>query len=463
MPKKATTTFVIMMTSIVSVSVLLLALVTLPNQVLSLQMTMSLTSLSSGGRSSSSSISSLKSCAFLSYSSCLDLREEQWENDDDTNSLSESNSFYKTTYRSSSSWLQMGKGDGKKRRPKKKSSDATPPSPQPAAAVSQPLRVTSDSNISVKRQIRWAQMKKEMERNSGTSFRQTNVKRTRFRKSLNEEEIEEKAIERKKRGQEPDWDVILNNTSTSPLVIVDGYNVVHQWPRLKKWMNKGMLSKARETLVHDLEELRLLKGWRIECVFDGFGRDTRGPLGDGPGNLAVSKSDKTTKKKVTDLGVRVVFSGVGASADAYIEERCFDAKQVTEGKITSSFIVASNDNILRMSATNAGALCMSSDRLIDELKAARKTTAYRVEAAVARANGVAMRPISGSSKSSSSSSSPSKFVTAGQFIIEDKRKKKKPKNNLAGEKQNAELQDVIKGTTSVPSWAIVPNNTKTRQ
>ena len=34
-----------------------------------------------------------------------------------------------------------------------------------------------------------------------------------------EEEIEVKAEERKRRGQEPDWDVILNRTASSPLMV----------------------------------------------------------------------------------------------------------------------------------------------------------------------------------------------------------------------------------------------------
>jgi hypothetical protein len=34
-----------------------------------------------------------------------------------------------------------------------------------------------------------------------------------------EEEIEQKADERRRKGQDPDWDVILNRTSTAPLVV----------------------------------------------------------------------------------------------------------------------------------------------------------------------------------------------------------------------------------------------------
>ena len=80
----------------------------------------------------------------------------------------------------------MGKGDGKKRRKKAStpSSGNNDNKSNAAAASPQPMRVTNDSLIPVRRQIRWAQMKKEAERNSGTSFRQMNVKRTKYRKSL---------------------------------------------------------------------------------------------------------------------------------------------------------------------------------------------------------------------------------------------------------------------------------------
>jgi len=75
---------------------------------------------------------------------------------------------------------------------------------------------------------------------------------------------------------------------------------------------------------------------------------------------------------LTDNGsVRIVYSGAGCSADSYIEKRCLDAKKVTDGKCTRSLIVASNDNMVQLAGQNAGALCMSSDRFIVELKAMR--------------------------------------------------------------------------------------------
>lgn len=271
-----------------------------------------------------------------------------------------------------------------------------------------------------------------------------------------EEEIEEARLERQKRGQDVDWDVILNATASTPLVIVDGYNIIHKYPRLKKWMKKGMLSKARSLLIHDMEELCALKGWRIEIVFDGYGRRDNvnsGPLGDDAGSQMtrerISKSDQEATKKVTSNGVRVVFSGAGMSADNYIESRCFEAKKVTDGKISGSLIIATDDNLIRSAGVSSGAVSMSADRLIDELRALRKATMYRVEAAVAKANGHAIRPPQLMGKAM-----PSK-LTRGAIIIEDKRNRPKKKKKVEGE-QSRTLEDLKKGTTSLPSWAIVP-------
>lgn len=286
---------------------------------------------------------------------------------------------------------------------------------------------------------------------SRTAFRQSNSnikKKTSYRKRLDDEEQQAVIEDKRRKAAEVDWDVILSNgngTAAGPLVLVDGYNVIYQWSRLKKQMLKGNTHRARELLVRDLEELHQIKRWRIECVFDGFGRKTNGPLGDGPGGERVDSADRECSMKDTGRGVRVVYSGVGASADSYIERRCLDAKTITQGKLSvssGSLIAVSNDAMIRMVATGAGALCMTSDRLVDELRAVKKVTAYRVEAAMAVANGGHVRPEGLRSKgimmqgargfganSVGISEVDGKQVIntfrGGQFIIEDKRKKKR--------------------------------------
>lgn len=394
-----------------------------------------------------------------------------------------SHQCYKVAFRKCTA-LQ-GKGDGKKKRKKQSS---TPSAPSPVATAPAPLRVTTDINISVKRQIKWAKMKQEYAK-AGTSFRQSNIrKKTAYRKRLDEDEQQQVIEDKRRRNSEVNWDVILSNgngTSAGALMLVDGYNVIYQWPRLKKQMLKGNTQQARELLLRDLEELHHIKGWRIECVFDGFGRKTTGPLGDALKGDRISLTDREFNRQDTGRGVRIVYSGVGASADSYIEGRCLDAKAVTKGKLSvasGSLITVSNDSMIRLVATGAGALCMSSDRLVDELKAVKKITAYRVEAAMAIANnghvrpeglrnkGISMPTMQGAKGTGSNSVGVSEVngkqvvntFRGGQFIIEDKRKKKtKPKKAEESEtKKKVTKEDMVKGTQSTPSWAIVPDATK---
>lgn len=352
-------------------------------------------------------------------------------------------------------YITMAKGDGKKKRPKQ--NNVIPSSPPITPAPAPPPRVTNDINVPIRRQIRYAQLNKEAARMSGQSFRANNVKRTSYRKSYDEEEMEAAKTLRQTRAQEPEWDVILNATLSSPLVIIDGYNVIHKWPRLKKWMSKGIISKARQMLMMDLEELRSLKGWRIEVVFDGAGRNVQNnALGDGPGTTnqreKVSRGDMQESIKVTDHGIRVVYSGSGMSADSYIESRCLDAKSVTEGTLTSSFIVASDDQMIRVAAKNAGALAMSSQRIVDELKAVKKAALYRAEVAVAKMNGQTVRP----EKLRDRGISTGGFGRR-QVELVDKRKNTKKTKKVV----NAALEDVQEGAKSTPYWAMSPNITKT--
>ena len=271
-----------------------------------------------------------------------------------------------------------------------------------------------------------------------------------------EDEIEQKAEERRRKGQDPDWDVILNRTAVSPLMIVDGYNIIYQWKRLKKHMVKGDTQRARQLLVDDLENLRSLKGWRIEVVFDGAGRNTVGPLGNGPaGSKTVTAADRATSKDVSKHGVRVVYTGVGVEADSYIEARCSAAKNVTKGELTGSFIVATDDAMIRIAGQNAGAWCMSASRFVDELKAMKKAMSYRVEAAVAKVNGHAVRP-----EKLRGTANNHRFGRR-QFVIEDKRNRTKAKlKKQEEEEQKYEVEldiEVKEDENGVPWWAQMPD------
>jgi predicted RNA-binding protein with PIN domain len=339
--------------------------------------------------------------------------------------------------------LYMAKGDGKKRR--KKASEVVNETP---VAKPQPIvpRVLSTINIPVRHQIRMAQFNKASQQGS-TSFRQK-VVRTSYRRIMSDEDWALQTEQRKAQS----WDVVLNQTLASPLLIVDGYNIIYKWARLKKHMTAGDTQRARQLLMDDLENLRIIKGWRIECVFDGRQRSTTGVLGDSPGNK-VTPLDQATRSSVSKYGVRIVYTGVGTEADTYIEAKCHQAQNVTHGRLTSSLILATDDGMLRLAGQRAGAMCMSADRFIDELKGVRQAVDYQVEAAVAKVNGVAMRP----------KSLQEARIHLGRFgrrsvLIEDKRNRTKTKRGSEIELPEIELK-VEEPVNGIPWWAQVPNHT----
>jgi predicted RNA-binding protein with PIN domain len=307
------------------------------------------------------------------------------------------------------------KGDKQKRKPKMSDSasapSATAPAQFPSPAAAAP-RVSTHINVPIRQQIKYGKINKQFREaaETGSAFRRSKkgnfvsvggpggagpVKRSSYRKSLDEETIQQKALERQRKGQNPDWSVVLNQTKADPLVLVDGYNVIYKWSRLKKHMVRGDTDRARQLLLEDLEGLASLQRWRIECVFDGAGRATiQGPLGSGPSNG--NDVDLGTNPSLAPFGktgtVRTVYTGRNTEADTYIEGRCAAAKNVTLGLTTSSLIVATDDSQIKLVANSAGALCMSSDRFVLELKAVKKGMQYRVEKAMSDLNNMPMRP-----------------------------------------------------------------------
>lgn len=293
------------------------------------------------------------------------------------------------------------------------------------------------------------------------------VVRTSYRRAWDPQELELKAEERRQRGSaKEDWDVILNRTVAAPLMIVDGYNIIHKWPRLKKHMVRGDPGHARRLLLEDLENLRCVKGWRIECVFDGTKRNINnmGPLGHGASSVTKSM-EQSAKQSVSKFGVRVVFSGIGMEADTYIEGRCTRAKNVTHGAMTGSLIVATDDAMIRIAGQNAGAVCMSADRFVDELKALKKAIDYQVEVAVARVNGHVVRPEQLRGRNGGAVVQMPQRFGRRSVLLEDKRNRTKQTITKEEEEDafdidlsNIHLEEDENG---IPWWAKVPDQKQT--
>lgn len=111
-------------------------------------------------------------------------------------------------------------------------------------------------------------------------------------------------------------------------LIVDGYNVIHAWPRLRAVLGTAGLEDARGALVAALADYAVVRQVRVVVVFDGSG-----------GRAGASEGE------VVD-GVEVRFSrgGVGGSADHLIERLANEAARAGGAE---RVMVATSDRLQR--------------------------------------------------------------------------------------------------------------------
>ena len=93
-------------------------------------------------------------------------------------------------------------------------------------------------------------------------------------------------------------------------MVVDGYNVIHAWPELKRLLSGASLESARDRLIERLSVFGMVAGAEVTVVFDAHHSTAR------------SNSEQVVE------GVHVVFTRKGHSADHAIERIAYDASQV---------------------------------------------------------------------------------------------------------------------------------------
>jgi hypothetical protein len=152
-------------------------------------------------------------------------------------------------------------------------------------------------------------------------------------------------------------------------IIVDGYNVIRQWPELAM-LDRADLQAGREGLLRELQGYRRTKGHRVTVVFDG--REEGG------------FSEGTEQSG----GISVRYSRRGETADAVIArlvaERGHDA------------VVVSSDREVMATARRHGAAWLLAAEFVDRVTTARvaliKGGEEEEAAAVKSGKGTAHRP-----------------------------------------------------------------------
>lgn len=107
------------------------------------------------------------------------------------------------------------------------------------------------------------------------------------------------------------------------LIIIDGYNVIYNWPELKA-MSDEKLELAREKLIEKLNNYAAYTGNEVKLVFDGH----------------LVKKGKGSKQRMGE--VEVIFTKSGQTADEAIEKMIQKAHKetyVVTGDETEQWVV----------------------------------------------------------------------------------------------------------------------------
>ena len=138
-------------------------------------------------------------------------------------------------------------------------------------------------------------------------------------------------------------------------LIVDGYNVIHAWPSLKRLLGVS-LEAARDKLVQRLGVYGLVTGDDVTVVFDAH------------------HSSATSSAEEIVEGVRVVFTRRGHSADHAIERIAYAAAGAGEG-----LTVATSDRFQSDLVRGMGGAVISAPELERQVLAAEEELGRRVK------------------------------------------------------------------------------------
>ena len=139
-------------------------------------------------------------------------------------------------------------------------------------------------------------------------------------------------------------------------LIVDGYNVIHAWPSLKRLLSSASLEDARDELIRRVGVLGFISGEAVTVVFDAH------------------HSTSLTNSEESVEGVRVIFTRKGHSADHAIERLAYAASNT--GEIIT---VATSDRFQSDLVRGMGGAVISALELERRVEDAEKEMTRRVQ------------------------------------------------------------------------------------
>lgn len=107
------------------------------------------------------------------------------------------------------------------------------------------------------------------------------------------------------------------------ILLVDGYNIIGDWPELKKLRDKH-LDQARDLLIEKMAEYQAFKGWEVKIIFDahmvpGLGKKYNNHLVE----IIYTRENETADERIEKLvkELKNVETRVHVATSDYAEQR----------------------------------------------------------------------------------------------------------------------------------------------
>lgn len=143
----------------------------------------------------------------------------------------------------------------------------------------------------------------------------------------------------------------MPSSSPQAILLVDGYNVVGTWHRLKQTRDRLGLEEARRELVELLVDYSAYQNFDTQIVFDA------------------QYQDSPSSREVVTANVCVCYTDYKQTADTYIERACSLYRKDMR-KFEQRLIVATSDRAQQLTVTGYGAEWMSAQHLLTEVELA---------------------------------------------------------------------------------------------
>jgi len=147
------------------------------------------------------------------------------------------------------------------------------------------------------------------------------------------------------------------------VLIVDGYNIIGDWPRLRK-LKQENLEAARDQLIDDLKDYKAVTGRDVIVVFDAH----------------LSRGGQTEE---TVGGIKLYYSKENETADELIERLVYELERE---KLRRHVFVATSDYVEQQVTFGGGALRVSARELGIDVQVAKARIREKVENQVPHRN-----------------------------------------------------------------------------